>query len=146
MRSMPSMLVMAIPHHRWERATPVALLPGVETSHEAPLEWRAPSNESWSYSIAHRMPGCGERLELRLGLAAENVAQARQAHVMLVEILALAGVWLILLKHDAVLLQHRPVPRLQPVLVEEAPGVALPALDLAATPVEHRGRALVDRR
>src|SRR5262249_21002922 len=93
-----------------------------------------------------RMPRGFERLELRLGLGAEDAAQARHAHVMLVEILALVGVGLELLEHDAVLLQHAPVPGLKLVLVEEAPGVALPALDLAAAPVEHGSARLGDRR
>jgi hypothetical protein len=30
----------------WERATPVALFPGVATLHEGATEWRAPSNEN----------------------------------------------------------------------------------------------------
>src|SRR5205085_2800134 len=62
------------------------------------------------------------------------------------EVLAQESVGLELLEHHAILLQHRPVPRLQPVLVEEAPGVALPALDLAAAPVEDGRALLVDRR
>src|SRR4029079_12397101 len=92
------------------------------------------------------MAGGFERLELGLGLGAEDAPQTGNAHVVLVKVLAQESVGLELLEHHAILLQHRPVPRLQPVLVEEAPGVPLPALDLAAAPVENGRALLVDRR
>src|SRR5712675_3135210 len=92
------------------------------------------------------MAGGFERLELRLGLGAEDAPQAGDAHVVLIEIFAQESVGLKLLEHHAILFQYCPMPHLQPVLVEETPGVALPTLDLAAAPVEDRRALLVDRR
>src|SRR4051812_6920462 len=85
-----------------------------------------------SSNSLNRLPGGFERLELRLGLGPEDTSQARDAHVVLVEVLAQKSVRLEILEHRAVLLQHLPMPLLEPILVEEAPGVALPPLDLAA--------------
>ena len=65
---------------------------------------------------------------------------------MLVEVFALVGVRLHELQQHPILLQHCPVPRFQAVLVEEAPGVALPAGQRPATPVEHRGQRTAARR
>src|SRR5437762_2524918 len=87
-----------------------------------------------------------QRLQLRLGLRPKNPSQARDAHVVLVEIFSQVGVGLELLEHDAVLLQDGPVTGFQPVLVEKPPSVARPAVDLAAAPVEDGGPLLVDRR
>ncbi len=73
-------------------------------------------------------------------------AQTRHADVVFVQMLALVGIGLHRFEHHPVLLQHHPVARLEPVLVQEAPGIALPAADLAQPPVEHRGHVFDDRR
>src|SRR5262245_64054846 len=92
------------------------------------------------------MTGSFQRLELRLRLGAEDPPQAGDAHVVLVEILPQEGVGLELLEHDAVLLEDRPMSRLKTVLVEKAPDIALPSVDLAAAPMEDGGAPLADRR
>src|SRR5688500_15648518 len=83
--------------------------------------------------------------ELLPRLRLEHAPHARHAHVVLVEELAAARVRRHVLEQLMVLLEHRPVQAFQPVAVQEAPGVALPAAHLAAAPEEHLRMLRVDR-
>ena len=72
-------------------------------------------------------------------------AQTDDPDVVLIQHLMLIGVRFHLLQHHAILFQHYPVPRFKPVSVKEAPGVALPAFDLAAAPEKYGSDIFGDR-
>src|SRR2546421_2362110 len=87
-----------------------------------------------------------EGAQLFAGLHLQEAPHARHAHVVLVEELAAPRIWRHVLEQRAVLLEHVPVQAFEPVAVEKAPHVALPALHLSAAPEEHLRMFGIDRR
>src|SRR5262249_4929282 len=84
--------------------------------------------------------------ELLARLLGEMAAHADDAGIMLVEHLVALEPRPYAGEDFAILLEHRPVPRLEIGAVEEAPDVALPAADLADAPEERRHAIFIDRR
>ena len=77
------------------------------------------------------------RLDLRARGAGKMLAEARHTDIVLVQKFALARIIGHGGQHLAVLFEHRPVPLLKDRRVEEVPGFAGEARDLARAPEEH---------